>query len=97
MPAMWRILLGFLIWALVFGPGSPLGTSHTLIFSSQAFADTSVTEFGSNGGYGQNGGDVYLEDTASGAADYLYLFQSAYGGKGGYGDNLLASGKGGGG
>ena len=95
MPAMWRILLGFLIWALVFGPGSPLGTSHTLFFSSQASADTNVWQVGADGGYGQNGGNVDLEDVASGSDYDLYLNQSGFGGTGGYGDNSLAPGKGG--
>jgi hypothetical protein len=88
MTAVSRILLGFVVWALVLGPGSPFATSH-------AYADTNVTQYGSNGGYGVNGDDITLLDVASGSADYLYLYQYAYGGGGGYGDNSSSPGKGG--
>jgi hypothetical protein len=82
MASVYRFLLSLLVGALVFGP-------------IHAHAQTSVTQYGTNGGYGENGGDLVLLDAASGSADYLYLYQYAYGGTGGYGDNSASPGNGG--
>jgi len=90
-----RILLALFVWALALGPGSPLATSNISLFRVQAYADTTVSQTGSNGGYGENGGDVTLENVASGSGDELYLEQDAYGGMGGLGNDVTAPGQGG--
>lgn len=82
MAAIPKLLLGWFIWALVLGP-------------IHAHADTTVTQYGSNGGYGENGGDVNLTDVAGGSGNDLYLSQNAYGGAGGDGDNSVPPGEGG--
>lgn len=73
MTAVSIILLGFVVWALVFGLGNPFATSYTSIFGIHAYADTSVTQYGTDGGYGEKGGDMPMVDVAYGSADYLYL------------------------
>ena len=95
MTALWRILLALCVWALILGPGSPLAIFISSPLGILAYADTEVSVTGSDGGYGENGGNVDLKDIANGSADYLSLFQEAIGGKGGYGDNLLPPGRGG--
>jgi hypothetical protein len=95
MAALLRIFLFLLAWVLVLGPGSPMSTSLTSLLRSQAHADTSVYLNGSDGGYGQKGGDAVLLDAASGSDDYLYLEQYAFGGRGGDGDKKHPPGKGG--
>jgi hypothetical protein len=90
-----RILLALFAWVLALAPGSPLATFNIFLVGVHAYADTNVLQSGSNGDYGENGGDVVLLDVASGGADNLGLSQYAYGGSGGNGDNSSAPGQGG--
>ena len=95
MAAMYRLFFGLLVWALVLGPGSPLSTSLTSVLGLHAYADTYVELYGSDGGYGQKGGDMVLLDAAYGSDLFLSLYQNATGGRGGDGDKKHPPGKGG--
>lgn len=93
MTALSRILFTLFVYFLVLGLSSFL--PNVSFLGWQAHADTSWTEYGTDGGYGEDGGPMVLVDKVNGTADYLSLYQHAIGGSGGYGDNLLAPGKGG--
>ena len=90
-----RILLALFVWALALGPGSPLATLNISLFRVQAYAYTSDTYGYDNSlNRGVPGGDADSLHTVSGSTDTLYL-QNAYGGTGGYGDDVVAPGQGG--
>lgn len=67
----------------------------TLLRLGQAYAETYVKQYGADGAEGENGGDLDLVDLATGSADHLYLYQFAYGGRGGAGNWSLPPGRGG--
>ena len=64
MTALWKILLALCVWALILGPGSPLATFNSSPLGILAYAQTDVSVTGSDGGYGENGGDVKLKNVA---------------------------------
>ncbi len=62
------------------------------IVAQKVWAESPITWYGADGGYGEDGGDVLMENVAD---EGYEIYQHAIGGRGGSGDDLRAPGRGG--
>lgn len=90
-----RVPMVSVIAVLLVGITLAWGPQNTLLRPGQAYAETYVKQYGADGAEGEDGGDLDLIDLATGSADHLYLYQFAYGGRGGAGNWSLPPGRGG--